>query len=46
MMWALLQKCWAMDPRQRPTIDEVVAELEHIEKVQIEEQVATPHNWC
>ena len=24
----LLQRCWALDPRQRPGIDEVVAELE------------------
>ncbi|KAF8608454.1 kinase-like protein [Ceratobasidium sp. AG-I] len=46
MTWALLEKCWTMDPDQRPKIDEVVAELERIEKVQIEAQMATTHSWC
>lgn len=46
LMWALLQRCWEMDVEKRPTIDEVVAELERIEKVQIEAQVSTSHSWC
>ncbi|KAG8722694.1 hypothetical protein FRC09_005825 [Ceratobasidium sp. 395] len=26
-MWALLERCWAYEPRDRPTIDEVLVEL-------------------
>ncbi|KAG8747176.1 hypothetical protein FRC12_014141 [Ceratobasidium sp. 428] len=26
-MWALLERCWAYEPRDRPTIDEVIVEL-------------------
>lgn len=29
-LWALLERCWAIEPSGRPTIDEVVAELERI----------------
>ncbi|KAF8601633.1 kinase-like protein [Ceratobasidium sp. AG-I] len=29
-LWTLLEKCWAMSPADRPTIDQVVAELEVI----------------
>ncbi|KAG8726675.1 hypothetical protein FRC12_023186 [Ceratobasidium sp. 428] len=27
-VWALLEKCWAIEPEDRPTIGEVVIELE------------------
>ncbi|KAG9108263.1 hypothetical protein FRC07_008471, partial [Ceratobasidium sp. 392] len=27
-MWALLERCWEIEPKNRPTIDEVIAELE------------------
>jgi hypothetical protein len=30
-MWSLLEKCWATVPKERPTIDEVIKELELIE---------------
>ncbi|QRV95293.1 Tyrosine kinase family catalytic domain protein [Ceratobasidium sp. AG-Ba] len=30
-MWRLLESCWAYDPRERPTIDDVVNELRAIE---------------
>jgi hypothetical protein len=43
MMWALLQKCWKMVAEERPTIDEVITELELIEKAQIEKQLG--HEW-
>lgn len=29
-MWELLQKCWAMEPADRLTMDEVVTRLEQI----------------
>ncbi|EUC56464.1 Serine/Threonine-kinase TNNI3K [Rhizoctonia solani AG-3 Rhs1AP] len=32
-MWELLQKCWAMEPNDRPTIDEVVMRLKQIAKM-------------
>ncbi|KAL5638190.1 hypothetical protein ACGC1H_005030 [Rhizoctonia solani] len=32
-MWELLQKCWAMEPNDRPTIDEVVLRLKQIAKM-------------
>ncbi|CAE7055390.1 unnamed protein product [Rhizoctonia solani] len=32
-MWELLQRCWAMEPSERPTIDEVVERLEQIAKM-------------
>ncbi|KAG9091659.1 hypothetical protein FS749_016368 [Ceratobasidium sp. UAMH 11750] len=43
MMWALLQKCWSMKPEDRPTIDQVIGELDLIEKAQIEEQLEPEH---
>ncbi|KAH7334974.1 kinase-like domain-containing protein [Rhizoctonia solani] len=42
MMWALLQKCWT-DASERYTIEQVIDDLENIEKVQIEQQ--TTHVW-
>ncbi|CUA69233.1 Serine/threonine-protein kinase TNNI3K [Rhizoctonia solani] len=32
-MWELLQKCWAMEPGDRPTIDEVVGRLKQIARM-------------
>ncbi|KAF8678650.1 kinase-like protein [Rhizoctonia solani] len=32
-MWALLEKCWAMEPSERPSIDEVLVELKRIAKM-------------
>ncbi|KAJ1305877.1 hypothetical protein OPQ81_010599 [Rhizoctonia solani] len=32
-MWELLQKCWAMEPQDRPTIDDVVSRLKQIAKL-------------
>ncbi|CAE6520476.1 unnamed protein product [Rhizoctonia solani] len=32
-MWDLLQKCWAMEPQDRPTMDDVVAMLKEIAKM-------------
>ncbi|CAE6337370.1 unnamed protein product [Rhizoctonia solani] len=32
-MWALLQKCWTMEPSERPSIDEVLVELKRIAKM-------------
>ncbi|QRW12942.1 Serine/threonine-protein kinase [Ceratobasidium sp. AG-Ba] len=32
MMWELLQRCWNMDPEKRPTIHQVIDELESIER--------------
>ncbi|KAF8601638.1 kinase-like protein [Ceratobasidium sp. AG-I] len=29
-LWALLERCWAIEASERPTIDEVIAELERI----------------
>ena len=29
-LWALLEKCWAMSPSDRPTIDQVIVELQRI----------------
>ncbi|KAG8742875.1 hypothetical protein FRC10_000795 [Ceratobasidium sp. 414] len=45
MMWALLQKCWNMKPEDRPTIHQVIAELDLIEKAQIEAQAEQGHRW-
>ncbi|KAJ1305009.1 hypothetical protein OPQ81_000052 [Rhizoctonia solani] len=33
-MWDLLTRCWELDPAKRPIIDEVVAELRDIAKMQ------------
>ncbi|CAE7139947.1 unnamed protein product, partial [Rhizoctonia solani] len=32
-MWALLERCWDMEPANRPTMDEIVAELEGIARM-------------
>ncbi|CAE6448242.1 unnamed protein product [Rhizoctonia solani] len=32
-MWALLEKCWAKEPSNRPTIDEIVMELKEIARM-------------
>lgn len=32
-MWELLERCWAYDPEERPTMDEVVARLKQIAKM-------------
>ncbi|KAH7329818.1 kinase-like domain-containing protein [Rhizoctonia solani] len=32
-MWDLLNKCWAMDPQDRPTMDEVAMRLKEIAKM-------------
>ncbi|CAE7078559.1 unnamed protein product [Rhizoctonia solani] len=32
-MWELLQRCWAMEPSERPTIDEVVGRLKQIARM-------------
>ncbi|KAG9123001.1 hypothetical protein FRC07_000366 [Ceratobasidium sp. 392] len=29
-MWALLERCWEIEPQKRPTIDEAIVELERI----------------
>lgn len=29
-VWALIERCWAQDPKERPTIDKVVQELSRI----------------
>ncbi|CAE7136174.1 unnamed protein product [Rhizoctonia solani] len=42
-LWALLERCW-VDASDRPSIREVISELEDIERVQIEQQVA--HEWA
>ncbi|QRV97877.1 Serine/threonine-protein kinase [Ceratobasidium sp. AG-Ba] len=31
-MWALLEKCWATEPKERPTIDGVLADLRKMDK--------------
>ncbi|EUC62596.1 tyrosine kinase catalytic domain protein [Rhizoctonia solani AG-3 Rhs1AP] len=43
-MWDLLKKCWT-SASERPTIEQVITELEDIEKAQIEQQAA-PHVWA
>ncbi|KAG8722698.1 hypothetical protein FRC09_005829 [Ceratobasidium sp. 395] len=32
-MWALLERCWAIEPADRPTIDEVVIELKKMTRI-------------
>ncbi|KAF8601634.1 kinase-like protein [Ceratobasidium sp. AG-I] len=34
-LWALLERCWAIKPNARPTIDQVITELERIESADI-----------
>ncbi|KAG8707942.1 hypothetical protein FRC11_006945, partial [Ceratobasidium sp. 423] len=36
LMWALLEKCWT-SALERPAIDQVIKELENLEKTQIEQ---------
>ncbi|KAG9120795.1 hypothetical protein FRC07_003568 [Ceratobasidium sp. 392] len=45
MMWALLQRCWNVKEDDRPTISQVINELDLIEKAQIEEQAQQVHQW-
>ncbi|CAE7227088.1 unnamed protein product [Rhizoctonia solani] len=42
-VWTLLKKCW-VDASERPSIQDVIRELEDIERAQIEQQDA-PHVW-
>ncbi|KAG8775956.1 hypothetical protein FRC12_001173 [Ceratobasidium sp. 428] len=44
MMWALFEKCWSMKPEDRPTIGQVIEELDVIQEAQIKEQT-TRHQW-
>jgi Ser/Thr protein kinase RdoA (MazF antagonist) len=30
-IWSLLEKCWATEPKERPTIDEAIKELESMD---------------
>ncbi|KAG8762384.1 hypothetical protein FRC11_009614 [Ceratobasidium sp. 423] len=32
-MWALLERCWAQEPKNRPTIDEIVTSLKKIARM-------------
>ena len=30
-LWALLERCWNLEPKKRPTIDEILEELARID---------------
>lgn len=46
MMWSLFQKCWNMKPEDRPTIGQVIDELDLIKKAQEAEQAKqAEHKW-
>lgn len=34
-VWALIERCWAQDPKARPTIDVVIEELSRIHEEQL-----------
>lgn len=34
-VWALIERCWARDPKERPTIDVVIQELSRIHEEQL-----------
>ncbi|QRV98377.1 Serine/threonine-protein kinase [Ceratobasidium sp. AG-Ba] len=46
MMWALLQRCWNKEPEGRPTVVEVISELELIKEAQRKKQTEGAHKWA
>ncbi|KAF8606455.1 kinase-like protein [Ceratobasidium sp. AG-I] len=44
-LWGLLENCWAYRPSDRPTVDEVIAELEKIGEIPAVESIAAPEAY-